>query len=102
MSMDSDLRSEIEEALSFLERFHEEHPWHPPTGPFVVSDEHRELIAELEARLENRDGSLKKGVERSYRLEREWLRRPKQLLARPWNPSSNSSARWTEPEAAGF
>jgi hypothetical protein len=67
---DPDLRSDVLKTLTFLESRQREHPWQPPTGPFVVSAEHRRLIAQLEALPQNRDGSVKEGGERELH---HWL-----------------------------
>ena len=88
---DPELRAEIQAALDFLEQHPRLKNWKPPTGPFVLTQEHRKLIAELEAAPENQDGAIKDGEERSYRLQLDWMRRPKKLMPRGWNPSSNSS-----------
>jgi hypothetical protein len=89
--MDPELRAELQAALDVIETFQWLKNWKPPEGPFVLTEEHKRLIAELEATPENQDGAIKNGRERSYRLHLEWLRRPKKLMPRGWNPSSNSS-----------
>ena len=88
---DPQLRAELQAALEVIEKCERLKNWKPPVGPFVLTEEHKQLIADLEAAPENQDGANKDGQERSNRLVLEWIRRPKKLMPRGWNPSSNSS-----------